>query len=299
MHYRDHEITGDTARQAQLHIEALEATVNDRILDILKNAPYDITVSGFRPVVGTDEQFLLLSDLSNTYDMNFSAIEFINTCFTFPNTDNYDLIKHIELRLNDGYMWTYAQTDTEGTLSYLSDTSDHIIGGINRHHVDTHGFVYSAAGLPYDLLCVKDASRFETLFDEFAKKCERLTARRDSSSVLDIASGIKITHEALYGKEDTGSEALVQELIIEMLHYRESGIELPHYDIPTTYPHFANHVVMRRDPEESRWVYGGSYDGPVEVGAILGEFHSRADILVPPSPALLSKIQAALAEKGV
>lgn len=285
--------------QYRLLIEVVEAAINAKERDFLRDAPYRIHVDGLAPAQG--------SEIYDRIRLELAAEEFIlyeqlqpqstSISFTYPSPDGYPALDSFEQRWTNGISWVYAHL-SDGPIGYASQDS-RIVGEVQRFMIDDTDYYLESLGLNPVLLSDHqiDPDNVEQLMSLLITSARNVHFYRQREVLVDTKTSLRTVHEARIINDGSDIHP-VQELRLEVTHFNDM---LDHYhalcalDLPTTFPVFENHIVFVRDNSESRWQYKASYEGPIEPGWLLGEEYNKdVSNLTLPELNLFAKALSAL-----
>lgn len=285
--------------ETQLLIEQLEEAVSSS--DLLAHTPHELSVRGYQLDLGDNpvcQSYAIeyanqhLSSLSEPLYATSVDAEIV-----FPGDDITQGVASFTQHWTDGYAWTFSHTN-DGPISYISQ-HDIVVSDPQLLHIDSTRHMLRYSGLPILSPAenqASDSERFETLLHALTHRCTKLTYRQRKELLADAYTRLSITHQSLIVGEPTHDPAerdIVQELVFELSHYQDFISDAARVlDIPTCFPTYSEHVVLRRDEAEASWRYAGSYEGPVKP-SWSQEFQtddSGVNILTRPKAAVISKI---------
>jgi hypothetical protein len=268
-------------------VEDVEELVNDKYELFLRDEPFRIKASDFRPELITGTIGDGVQMLADTYlPQGQIGRDFIgmDVLMTFPLKSSSENPLNFTIKWSDNTQVRLAIVDKRPIV--LAEESN------------TNGRIFTADQIPHDTMIdyLNSLGMPESFWGNDVKEITRdlygspdMTMTRATKTTVDLQSTMEIVHEARLTHDIDDKKQLIQELCINVDHLSSdiftSGNEL--YLPPQ--PKFRNMLRFERTADQDGWKFAGAYSGKLGAGELYDELVQIDPKIGIPSSKVLDK----------
>ena len=280
--------------EVPFHIDDLNEVFNEKLPEILKDAPYTILAKGYRPYAraGVEKRQApeLVSRIKNDlFRDELPQPEFENMDFSVkfdPASDESTKYNSIDIHWTNGTRLHFHDTHI-GVVQYLLQ-GEKLIGEVTQVASDEFKELLNGLDLPRALHIEDDPMRkIDDLLAELADT-DMVRIERNREVPVNIQTTMDVQFAATYGTQvDSDEKGLVQEVALNLFRYDDN--ESPF--IRT----FQNTTVFKID-EHGRGSFYAAYDCPLIAGELFDEYTVVEHRLKTPTIHMVEQLNTALTD---